>query len=129
MVRTLLSGRYALRASGMPRGFPREKVREEASDAARARITPTPSKEDGNSYRAACDNSETRTGYLSWEAQSTRARRQDNVKRQVTCRAVIVLLIVALIPGLPLAQAQTVPMDPAHGLKPINVKTDPIPVK
>ena len=51
------------------------------------------------------------------------------MKRQVTCRAVIVLLIVALVPGLSLAQAQMVPMDPAHGLKPINVKTDPIPFK
>ena len=51
------------------------------------------------------------------------------MKRHVTCRAVIVLLIVALVPGLSLAQVQTVPMDPAHGLKPINVKTDPIPFK
>ena len=48
------------------------------------------------------------------------------MKRQVTRRAVIVLLIVALVPGLSLAQAQMVPMNSAHGLKPINVKTYPI---
>src|SRR4030095_12417695 len=48
--------------------------------------------------------------------------------RQPTCLVIIVLLLV-MIPGQARAQAQKVQMDPAHGLKPINVKTDPVPFK
>lgn len=48
--------------------------------------------------------------------------------RQPTCLVIIVLLL-AMIPGQARAQAQKVQMDPAHGLKPINVKTDPVTFK
>ena len=48
--------------------------------------------------------------------------------RQLTCLVAIVLLL-ALIPGQAWAQAQKVQMDPAHGLKWINVKTDPVTFK
>jgi hypothetical protein len=52
--------------------------------------------------------------------------------RQLTCLVVMVTMVlpvVALIPSQSLAQAQKVPMDPIHGLKPINVKADPVTFK
>jgi len=51
------------------------------------------------------------------------------MKKPLMCLLVIAILGVALIPGPSLAQAQKVPRDPAHGLTPINVKTDQVTFK
>jgi hypothetical protein len=51
------------------------------------------------------------------------------MKRLVMCLAVVAILGVAFIPGPSPAQPQKVPMDTAHGLAPINVKTDQVTFK
>ena len=51
------------------------------------------------------------------------------MKKPLMCLLVIAILGVALIPGPSRAQAQKVPMDPAHGLAPLNVKTDQVTFK
>jgi hypothetical protein len=101
----------------MPRDGFRKKVGGGGSDAARAALRSDPPKKK-----------ESLTGRLvttkkpgpsrSWAPRATQ------MQRQLTCLVVIVLLLLALIPGQARAQTQKVQLDPAHGLKAINVKTD-----